>query len=975
MTKSLNSLFLILTITLGIICSLNATPGSRWQDPSAKLYPYSGEAQPLIRDSYEARADSAHGFDVQKYVITLAIDQQAHTISGNVVATVLATSNLPSIAYNLESLSVSSVLVNNSPVTFTHTNGIITIPVNASSGQTFTTKVIYSGAPVLTPNGYHIGMIFSNNTVFTISDPDASRYWWPCYDHPWDKAIVDLIITMRSDWKVAANGLRQNIVDNGNGTSTTTWLGQHPLTTYLACITCGPYQEIDQTALSGSLPIKNFVPQSMYNNALLDLADLPAMINYFSAIFGTYPFEKYGNSVVTMSTYGAMEHQTMTTLGNYIINGQGTYELVIAHELAHQWYGNAVSFLTFKDVWLSEGFATYSELLWTDKVFGWPSAAAYAGSAYHDYYINWENSYGTAARIYDPAFMEYFNPPSYEKAASVLHMLRLKIGDAHFFTLLHNWFETYKHGNAITSEFQAMAENISGMDLDQFFAQWIYGTGIPSLEYGVFSRSGTQNGSKVIAKTSSPTATSFNIDVPFRFTNQAASDSLLVHAASDWTTTLGSGSFIPTDYAANYNHWTLLRGTTEVKTTLSECLPSNSTILLSWNAPTLPGTFSYRVYRRSQGQTGWTLIHTTQPNILSYLDNTVSNGTTYSYRVRAVDNDGYELLGANVLEGTPIAFSFANDLLVVDETRDGTGTAISPDDAMVDNFYATCLNPIVFDTWDVATSGMPTLTQLGTYKVILWHADDFSQNMLGDFQPILGGYMLGGGKVVLSGWKTSSTLTQTFWDRFANGITPTYDNAAVLLEADSNIYPDLSVDVMKLTPSWNGALPMIYTFPGVVNPIYTAVMSSQSPNNGSPVAFHNTANGNLTFFGLPLYFMEQEDVRPMLQSMISGLLDPTDNDDPMPPPQALLYAYPNPFNRSMTIKFMLPHSAAPRIEIFNLRGQIVRSYSPGILSPGPLHEINFDGKDQQGNPLASGVYTIRYSFEGTKLIHRISLIK
>jgi aminopeptidase N len=134
-----------------------------------------------------------------------------------------------------------------------------------------------------------------------------------------------------------------------------------------------------------------------------------------------------------MSTYGAMEHQTMTTLGNYIINGALTYETTIAHELCHQWYGNAVSFLTFKDVWLSEGFATYSEHLWKDKTEGWESACNYIRTEFHNYYLNWENIEGPQT-IYNPSFNSYFAPPSYEKAASVLHMLRLKIGNANFFS-------------------------------------------------------------------------------------------------------------------------------------------------------------------------------------------------------------------------------------------------------------------------------------------------------------------------------------------------------------------------------------------------------------------------------------------------------------------------------------------------------------------------------------------------------------
>lgn len=919
------------------------------------------------------RADSLRGWDVQKYEITLSIDDQEHYIEGNVLATVLAVQTLNLVTYELNALNVSEVLVNGSPAPFSQQGSFINIVLNIPSGQTFTTQVFYSGTPQVSQNVYHVGMIFGANTVFTISDPDAARQWWPCYDHPWDKAIVDLHITMRSDWKVAANGLRDSIVDYGDGTNTTHWLGQYPMTTYLVCVTAGPYVEIPQTA--GDIPILNFVMPNQYNNALADFASLPDIIAYFSEIFGPYPFEKYGHTVVSMSTYGAMEHQTMTTLGNYIITGNGAYELVIAHELAHQWYGNAVSFLTFKDVWLSEGFATYSEHLWTDKKMGWDAACNYVATSYHQYYLNWES---TPRVIYDPDFNNYFWPASYEKAASVLHMLRLKIGNDNFFQLLNQWFETYKHGNAITAEFQVMAEQISGQDLQQFFQQWIFSAGIPSLEYSVWNNDASDSPGKIIARTTSPTATDFFIEVPFRLTFAGQSDSLYVSASPQGSVnhfwqSLPSEAVI----TANHNHWTLLRGITELRPQLSECLPSNNAVLLSWDRFLSDPALFYNIYRREAGSQGWIRINSQPIEDLIWYDTQPQNGTTYQYCITAIDSGGWESRYSDYLSATPEAFGFNFNLLVVDETMDGNGASpIGPTDAMVDAFYHAALEPFNYHTWDVASQGMPPLNILGNFKLLLWHADDFSQNLLQENAQTLSGYILGGGKVFLSGWKTSNALPDAFFDRFGGGAIPVYDNAAAFIGASSDSYPDLWVDAAKMLPAWNGRLPYSYTFQNPSNTLYTADMTSNAQGNGLCAIFRHDLledGGTLVMSGIPLYFMEADGVRGFLQAIIPQLCPEVHNSDPSTPPlTASLNTYPNPFRPSTVVSFTLPKSAPTQLRLYNLKGQLVKEILNQPLDAGS-HQIPLAAHD--GSKLPSGVYFIRLQSGNTSLVKRITIIK
>ncbi|MCB5286451.1 MAG: T9SS type A sorting domain-containing protein [Candidatus Cloacimonetes bacterium] len=912
--------------------------------------------------SQSARADSATGFDVQKYTIELSIAQDPNTISGNVLAEVLAEEALPTLSYNLIGLTVSQVLVNGQAAIFTHQNGLVEIQVNKAAGESFSTQVFYSGSPQLSGDGYNIGMYIRPASIFTISDPDAGRYWWPCYDHPWDKAIVDLIITLRSDWKVAANGLRESIVDNGDGTATTTWRGYHPMTTYLACITAANYMEIPQTAMQGELPILNFVTPNQYNNALIDLASLPDIIDYYSQLFGDYPFEKYGNATVNMSTFGAMEHQTMTTLGNYIITGTGAYELVIAHELAHQWFGDAVSFLDFADVWLSEGFATYSEHLWTDKAQGWQAACDYVLTSYHNYYLSWESA-ANPATIYNPSFYNYFSPPSYEKAASVLHMLRLKLGDDEFFQVLQQYFQTYKHGNAITPEFQAVAEAVSGLDLEQFFAQWIYGKGIPTVDYCIWHHPDT-NQLKVSAQSFSPSTTLFDVDLPFLIQHTAGSDSLLVRATSTGYDNLYDDIALPSSHSANHNNWTLLRGLTESRPRLSSCLASSSAVILIWEE--YPLATAYQILRRTLGTEDWQILTELTSSITEYIDESPLNGQTYEYIIKAIDSQGFVSLGSEIKSATPVAFSFANPLLVVDETRNGNGAGISPDDAMVDAFYAAALAPLIYTQWDVTSQGLPDLQTLGAYKVVLWHDDDFSMNEIRAAENTLSGYMLGGGQVLISGWKTVSALSPAFFGRFTAGLTSYYDNAPTLISAESACYAQLTVDGDKLAPVWNGMLPYLSSFEGDFETIYTGTVAPGSNAENRSLAFRTN---NLVLLGFPLYFMQGQGVREFLQAILPELATVSAADELTPVSTLRLLSYPNPFNPNTTISFELPADGKISLQLYNLKGQKVQELCEGQYKAGQ-HQISFTSGD-----LPSGVYILSLNAEGKRLSRRLTLMK
>ncbi|HNX38246.1 MAG TPA: M1 family aminopeptidase [Candidatus Cloacimonadota bacterium] len=915
------------------------------------------------------RADSLTGFDVTKYVVNLTINDQTHFIEGVVEAQVTSESDLSSISYELTggTLAVTQVRVNNVPSTFTHQDGVITIPLNQASGTQFTTKIYYSGVPGNSPAPYNIGLKWTTNSCYTLSNPDAGRYFWPSYDHPWDKALVDWHIKVRSDWLVAANGLRTGITDNGDGTRTHNWVCASPVATYVMGFACAAFTEINQMA--GDLPIQNFVPSGLVNNATADFANLPEMISHFSSLFGPYPFEKYGHMVVSMSTYAAMEHQTMTTFGSQYIDGQQTNESIVAHELAHQWYGNYLTPITMREVWLKESFATYSEFLWEAHHHGWQVACDYLRDEIQQYYINWENSNGPHT-IFNPEYNLMFAPPTYEKSASVLHMLRLKMGNENFFTFIRALLTTYPNSNINTQEFIALAEQSSGLDLTQFFQQWIYSPGIPDARVYVFSNSTGQGRSYGFS--SSPTTTAFTLDVPLRIPGSAVADSVVIIASPTGAVTdfaLSAGADIGAAQV-DPDHWVLARIMMKMQLQLNTCLPYNGAVTLGWSPIALNVPIrGYYIFRKALPDGMFSRITPEPLTVLNWTDHSVTNGISYEYYVSAVDNDNYISAPSNSMTGTPIAFPFDQGFLVVDETRDGTGAAISPNDQMVDDFYSSVLQNYEFSQWDYVSQGAPTLSTLSHHPLVLWHSEDFSDQQLLFTQDMLGSYVLSGGNLLISGWKYPSVFSTGFISQFLPGISLSYHNSAVLVSAQSAVYPVLYPDPAKLTASWNGMIPMSYTFPGAGTTLYTAEISNAGEGDGEPLAIKLTQNGSMLLLGFPLYFMQESGVRNFLDQVLPELYPPVSLNDPAQTPVIpRLMLSPNPFTDQMKITVMHAKTSTSQLYIYNLRGQLVRTMILPEARNG-ISEILWDTKDSSGHETPHGLYLIRVGDTIHKALH------
>ena len=934
-----------------------------------------------VSDFEYIRADSAHGFDVQKYEITLYINDQTHYIEGTVVADVVAEETLTQIQYELESLNVEEVLVNDEIADFSHANGLITIDLGTiDPGEEFSTSVTYSGYPVLSNDVYHLGMIFGSNYVFTLSDPSGCRWWWPAYDHPWDKAVVDLHVRMRNDWLVACNGVRTAIEDNGDGTKTHHWEGENPMVTFLPCITAANYLEINQTF--GEIPIQNFVTGAYYNNALEDFSNLPFMMEVFSEKYGDYPFEKYGNAVVPMVTFGAMEHQTMTTLGTSFIDGNHGGETIIAHELSHQWFGNCLTPLTWADVWLSEGFAVYSEVLYTEEWQGFEAMINYMIVSIQNYYKNWAG--GNSYIVYDPPYNEYFTPATYEKPASVLHMLRLLVGNETFFEILQTYFQTYYNQNVVSSEFIEICEQVSGMELSQFFQQWIFEPGLPNMEYTYFLELESYSPRiKTFVKTTSNSGTDFYIQVPMQVNYPTFSDSIVVSAAPDQasqTETLLSHYEVDS-VEFDPNSWILSRGNAYHSAEINNAYAADESVIIFWNEfweeVAIDG---FNIYRSLSEDGVFEQINSTIIEENFYQDPDVENGITYFYKIKAVIDEIFETPFSNIYEATPIDFPLDQGILVIDETRDGTGGQGNPDDEMVDNFYQNVIAPD-FTVYDYEQEGEPNLEFLTDYSTIIWHDDDLSQHFIIDNIDNLGCYLAGGGNLIISGWKTANEIPIHFISNFSNCEQVEIVAAWEFIGASSEDYNDLNIDPDKLNPAFNGTLPYSCIFPEAENGIFAFIGTEGSEYEGEICGLKSQPNGTFVLLGFPLYFFYEDEVNDFLIQLLYEIGE-TSIDDPMTETEEFfINVYPNPFNSSTTISFNFTSKIGENAEIsiYNLKGQKVRVLecfnSVDTKATESLHHINWNGRDENGNHTASGIYFLKFRTNDFISVKKMLLVR
>ncbi|HJQ99825.1 MAG TPA: M1 family aminopeptidase [Candidatus Polarisedimenticolaceae bacterium] len=422
-------------------------------------------------------------YDVQSYVIDLEFIPVTKSVTGSVTMT--ATSLVNGFQHVIldfySNMTISSIKRGTTTLSFTRpTNQLdVTLDQAFSAGQSFTIKITYSGVPQVVDDS--ISWLktsggFPGNAVSTLSEPTGARTWWPCKDRPDDKAIVEEFWTVPSSWTATGNGKLVGTTVLANNRTQYHWQMTDPLTTYLVSIAASAYSTVNQTYTTltgGSMPVVSYVYPEDLTKAQTSFSELPSMIAFFAQTWGEYPFveDKYGMSEFIWG--GGMEHSTNTSYGYQLITGTHTYDYIIAHELAHQWWGDAVSPATWADVWLNEGFATYGEARWAEHLGGAVGYRNYMQSLY-------STNFGT---VYNPSNL--FGATVYDKGAWCLHMLRGILGDTAFNLAMRDWYAQNDNLSATTAQFQATMEARYGASLDFFFQRYVYASGYPAYQYGI----------------------------------------------------------------------------------------------------------------------------------------------------------------------------------------------------------------------------------------------------------------------------------------------------------------------------------------------------------------------------------------------------------------------------------------------------------------------------------------------------------
>ncbi|MFN7144242.1 MAG: M1 family aminopeptidase [Myxococcota bacterium] len=407
-------------------------------------------------------ADS--GWDVTRYTLDVRIDPAAHSVVGQVTVTAERTGT-GDLVLHADGPVIGAVRVDGVEVTPTVADDEVRV---RPEGDTTVVEVAWTYDDAR-PNGIQWG----RDAVYSFHEPVGARTWLPVHDHPADKAALDWIVTAPEGWVVAANGTLLGATTT-DGWTTWRYTLEEPIATYLMAVHLADYV---LTVSDGDIPVHTWAYRGREAEAAAAFADTPEMLAHFSALYGPYAFASYGNAVAPFAT--AMEHTTCVTFSDALV-GTEDAPLVNAHELGHHWWGNDVTLGAWADIWLNEGFATYTELLWYEHLHGDEGRRAYAEWLSESFYA-WQDLEGRFP-LYDPLYM--WGGVVYDKGGLVVHMLRGVLGDDRFFAALRAYEAEFHLGNATTADLEASLERSAGEDLGWFFDQWVYGVGEPTYTWG-----------------------------------------------------------------------------------------------------------------------------------------------------------------------------------------------------------------------------------------------------------------------------------------------------------------------------------------------------------------------------------------------------------------------------------------------------------------------------------------------------------
>lgn len=435
--------------------------------------------------------------DIIHYDFSVSVSDTSNMIYGHAVITVNFSGPVNAIGFDLinkgsdeKGMNVQNVTYDRGSIKWIHTGDrlVINIDDSAKAGSQGIFSIDYSGIPA-------DGLIISNDkfgdrTFFADNWPDRARNWIPCVDHPYDKATVDFIVTTPDHYEVVGSGFLVEESCMAKQTKLTHWKEEVPIATKVMAIGIAPFASRLEGKVDG-IPVWSWVFSENRKEGFYDYSAGLKPLAFYINLIGAYPYEKLAN-VQSKTIFGGLENAGCIFYAENSVTGHGNAETLMAHEIAHQWFGNSVTENDWHHIWLSEGFATYLTAVYQENTYGKEKLDETMKSArdrvIRFYSVSPEPVIDTTVT----KLMKLLNANSYQKGAWFLHMLRRELGDELFWKGMRQYYEDYKNKNALTSDFQRVMESVSKRDLGKFFYQWLFIAGQPDLK--ITARPGARRG-------------------------------------------------------------------------------------------------------------------------------------------------------------------------------------------------------------------------------------------------------------------------------------------------------------------------------------------------------------------------------------------------------------------------------------------------------------------------------------------------
>jgi aminopeptidase N len=512
------------------------------------------ERQQMARVQMTSQTSASNNFKINFYRCTWKIDPAIRYIDGKVAAYFTMTAPSTNIVFDLTNmLTVDSVIFRNQKIAFTQSNNLtltIQFATMLAAGQKDSVITFYHGVPDNSGFGSFIQDTHSSvPVIWTLSEPFGAKDWWPCRNGLDDKAdSIDIIIIHPAIYSAKSNGLLTSVTTNGN-TNTSYYKHRYPIASYLVALSITNFISYTEYAQLGNIsyPVTN----NIYPERIADFQPythkVTDALTLFHNTFGDYPFIKEKYEQTQFLWGGGMEHQT----NSFITTSD---ELLMSHELGHQWFGDKVTCGSWQDIWLHEGFATFCSMLYVehfDTTSILPSTNYYLTSivSQPDGSV-WVDDTTSVNRIFSSRL-------SYYKAAFLLRMLRLTLTDSVFFNGLRSYLQdsALRYGFARTVDLQRHLEQASGRDLKYFFDQWFYGQGYPSFTVNWSQNKNNWADIKVSETTSHPSVSFYKTPLPLTFKNATQQKTIIVQCDVNNGETWADIGFIADTVLVDPNLW------------------------------------------------------------------------------------------------------------------------------------------------------------------------------------------------------------------------------------------------------------------------------------------------------------------------------------------------------------------------------------------------------------------------------------